>query len=76
MMSPFYDEQERKFKLWYRASAREQAERRQQEGVESSEQQSGKRRVFLCYAESADGLRWERPSWGSRTGVAAARTTS
>lgn len=41
-----FDSEEQKFKLWYRASVLEDSDKR----------------VFLCYAESEDGLTWERPS--------------
>ena len=60
----FFDEEERKFKLWYRASVREEVKRKGNEDGESSERESGKIRVFLCYAESQDGIQWVRPSLG------------
>ena len=43
----FYDEQEKKYKMWYEAGWLH----------------------HLCYAESADGLRWERPDLGEVAGT-------
>lgn len=63
MMSPLFDAEEGRFKLWYRAKCGVAAGTPAQ-GVESSERDPARRRVFLCYAESADGLHWERPDLG------------
>jgi hypothetical protein len=65
--SVFYDEEARRFKLWYRTALKEPP-RRTEAGSsakeESSERVTGKRRNVLCYAESADGVNWERPALG------------
>jgi hypothetical protein len=48
-----WDEATRRYKFWYRAfDAAGDGEREES------------RRMFLCYAESADGVRWERPELG------------
>jgi len=58
-----YDEDEGKFKLWYRAEVAAPEAPGADDAV-SSERAEGGRRTFLCYAESADGLAWTRPSLG------------
>ena len=60
----FFDAEERVFKLWYRVTVEGRGVAEPQSGVETSEQTSGDKRVFLCYAISRDGLRWERPNLG------------
>ncbi|MSP14271.1 MAG: hypothetical protein EXR62_15105 [Chloroflexi bacterium] len=62
----FFDHEEKKFKMWYKAVAlSETVVRPQQEvGVESSEQGQPERQHFLCYAESVDGLSWIKPDLG------------
>jgi len=70
-----YDAEERKFKLWYRSRVRnaECGMRRADKGSGSGSPtphsaprtpHSEAERVFVCYAESDDGLRWTRPSLG------------
>ncbi len=62
--SVIFDRDEEVFKLWYRSSALEEAPRKVDGNVESSERGTGRCRVFLCYAESKDGINWTRPSLG------------
>ena len=62
--SVIFDQEDDRFKLWYRSSAVETVVRKRNESVESSERETGTRRVFLCYAESKDGISWARPSLG------------
>jgi len=59
-----FDDEAGKFKLWYRALTSERAERSDERDVVSSERDPAKRRTFLCYAESSDGVVWERPPLG------------
>ena len=61
-----FDPEAGKYKLWYRAYVyRKKAKpRREDVGVETSEQDSGEQRTFICCAESEDGLTWARPDLG------------
>jgi len=62
--SVIFDREEGMFKLWYRSTVVETVVRKYQGFVGSSERETGTRRVFLCYAESKDGISWTRPSLG------------
>ena len=57
-----FDQEERKFKLWYRASVAAPEKAGGDDDTVSSERARAGQRTFLCYAESADGLVWTRPS--------------
>jgi len=58
----FYDTEEHRFKLWYRASAGLGTAMRGDN--KASEPTSDPHRNFLCYAESANGVQWTRPALG------------
>ncbi len=62
--SLIYDAQEGKFKLWYKAGVPDNPARVNDTTVDPSEKQAATKRLFLCYAESQDGIRWIRPSLG------------
>lgn len=64
LMSPLFDADMGRFCLWYRAKCGPAERQALVKGVETSEQTPERRRVFLCYAESADGVRWTRPDLG------------
>lgn len=60
----FFDPEESKFRLWYRATIRAEDERPHDRDPVSSERAPRHRRTFLCYAESRDGVVWGRPDLG------------
>lgn len=51
-----------KFRLWYRGTVKAQRGVGDQASVDLSERQSGERREFLCFAQSDDGVSWDRPA--------------
>lgn len=64
-----FDRAEGKYKLWYRAacpSAEDEPKRpnANDANVDPSERGAVARRVFLCYAESSNGLDWTKPALG------------
>ena len=61
-MAVLFDEGESKFKMWYRARIDVVERVAGDAGRESSERAARGERVFLCYAESSDGVNWYRPS--------------
>lgn len=58
------DEEEGCFKLWYRAQSQERMEGGDDATAAPSERDHRKRRTFLCYATSRDGIDWQRPDLG------------
>ena len=62
----FRDDEEHKFKLWYRASVFGPSAPQSSTGgqIETSEQVQAGRQHFLCYAESSDGFTWHKPELG------------
>ncbi len=61
MCGIFYDAEIKRYRMWYRSRIRERVDAVDEQNVDTTERVSGKPRTFLCYAESADGIRWERP---------------
>ncbi len=62
-----YDREEKKYKFWYTAHSVDKAtmkEAAKNDDRVASERVSAEHRSFLCYAESPDGVRWERPEFG------------
>jgi hypothetical protein len=59
-----YDQQEHKFKMWYKAAAPAVKRRAGARGVEPSEMEATEKLFYICYAESRDGVDWIKPSLG------------
>lgn len=59
-----YDEQEAKFKMWYRSEVPAPKQVKKEGAPDKSEEDSGKAQHFVCYAESVDGINWARPVIG------------
>ncbi|MCW5852117.1 MAG: hypothetical protein KIT87_18735 [Anaerolineae bacterium] len=66
LQSVYWDEEEGKFKLWYRARVRRDrpAGPSAEAGGETSERDEAGLQTFLCYAESQDGVTWSKPPLG------------
>ena len=56
-----YDEQEKRFRMWYNTCEHSYTERVPKKSVPSV---PGKKFTNYCYAESEDGMNWEKPSLG------------
>ena len=64
MSGIFRDEQLGRYRMWYRAEIDERGSGATESGIDTTERLSGKPRTFACYAESDDGIQWQRPELG------------
>lgn len=63
--SVLYNEQEGKFKMWYKSSVTAEKKKVTKDGApDSSEEDPGKEQWYACYAEGVDGINWTRPVIG------------
>lgn len=64
MCGIFFDPDIGRYRMWYRSVIAERTTATDEKGVDPTERVAGKPRNVVCYAESADGVHWERPDLG------------
>lgn len=64
LFTPIYDKDKKCYRMWYRSFAKQMQQLSDQSDIDSSERKRSDRQEFLCYAESNDGIIWERPTLG------------